>query len=197
MVEGKARNIAQIAAIIVIVSGLLLRSLVGGILVATPLILTVAVNFGIMGALGLPLDTNTSTIAALAVGIGADYAIYFLFRLREEVAREPVFTVALRRALDTSGKAVLFVSSAIAVGYLTLCLSGFSHYVRMGGLIAAAMMVSSTSALVLLPALVDVLRPRFLGIADARIPTLPLHPVPRPATAGEPGSHPEPPHLFE
>jgi predicted RND superfamily exporter protein len=197
MVEGKARNIGQIAAIIVIVSGLLLRSLVGGILVATPLVLTVAVNFGLMGAFGLPLDTNTSTIAALAVGIGADYAIYFLFRLREEVAREPVFTVALRRALDTSGKAVLFVSSAIAVGYLTLCLSGFSHYVRMGGLIAAAMMVSSTSALILLPALVDVLRPRFLGIGEAEVPTLPLRPVPRPATAGEAGSHPEPPHLFE
>jgi predicted RND superfamily exporter protein len=196
MVEGKARNIAQIAAIIVIVSGLLLRSLVGGILVATPLVLTVAVNFGLMGLIGLPLDTNTSTIAALAVGIGADYAIYFLFRLREEVAREPAFTTALRRALGTSGKAVLFVSSAIAVGYLTLCLSGFSHYVRMGGLIAVAMMVSSTSALILLPALVDVLRPRFLGIRDEPVPTLPLRPVPQTAS-GRDASHPQPPHLFE
>src|SRR4030095_17264638 len=64
MVEGKARNILQIAAIIVIVSGILLRSLVGGLLVATPLALTVAVNFGLMGALGLPLDNNTATITA-------------------------------------------------------------------------------------------------------------------------------------
>jgi hypothetical protein len=62
MVEGKARNIAQIAAIIVVVSGLLLRSLVGGILVATPLVLTVAVNFGLMGAFGLPLDTQFSPL---------------------------------------------------------------------------------------------------------------------------------------
>jgi predicted RND superfamily exporter protein len=199
MVEGKARNIAQIAAIIVVVAGLLLRSLVGGILVAIPLALTLAVNFGLMGAIGLPLDTNTATIAALAVGIGADYAIYFLFRLREELATEPVLETALRRALATSGKAVLFVSSAIAVGYLTLCLSGFSHYVRMGSLIAAAMVVSSTSALVLLPALVEVLRPRFLGIRDATVPTLPLGPVPRPApaSAGAPGSEAEPPHLLQ
>jgi predicted RND superfamily exporter protein len=197
MVEGKARNIAQIAAIIIIVSGLLLRSLVGGILVATPLVLTVAVNFGLMGLIGLPLDTNTSTIAALAVGIGADYAIYFLFRLREEVAREPGFTTALRRALQTSGKAVLFVSSAIAVGYLTLCLSGFSHYVRMGGLIAAAMMVSSTSALILLPALVQVLQPRFLGITDEPVPALALRPVPQAAGSRGDPSHTEPPHLFE
>jgi predicted RND superfamily exporter protein len=198
MVEGKARNIAQIALIIVVVSAILLRSLVGGLLVATPLVLTVAVNFGLMGAVGLPLDTNTSTIAALAVGIGADYAIYFLFRLREEIAREPVFAVALRRALATSGKAVLFVSSAIAVGYLTLCLSGFSHYVRMGVLIAAAMMVSATSALVLLPALVEVLRPRFLGIRDTAVPTLGLRPVAQAAHATtEGGSHAEPPHLLQ
>jgi predicted RND superfamily exporter protein len=198
MVQGKARNIAQIVAIIVLVSALLLRSVVGGLLVATPLVLTVAVNFGLMGAVGLPLDTNTSTIAALAVGIGADYAIYFLFRLREELAAEPVFEAALRRALETSGKAVLFVSSAIAVGYLTLCLSGFSHYVRMGGLIAVAMLVSSTSALVLLPALVEVLRPRFLGIHEPVVPTLPLRPVPHPAgEAGAPASHAEPPHLLQ
>ncbi|MGH7893926.1 MAG: efflux RND transporter permease subunit, partial [Candidatus Binatia bacterium] len=139
MVHGKVRNILQIAAIIVVVAGVLLRSVVGGILVATPLALTVAVNFGLMGLFGLPLDTNTSTIAALAVGIGADYAIYFLFRLREELVHEPVLDTALRRALTTSGKAVLFVSSAIAAGYATLCLSAFSHYVRMGALIAVAM----------------------------------------------------------
>jgi predicted RND superfamily exporter protein len=194
MVEGKARNILQIAAIIVIVAGILLRSLVGGLLVATPLALTVAVNFGLMGALGLPLDTNTSTIAALAVGIGADYAIYFLFRLREELVTEPGLSAALRRALSTSGKAVLFVSSAIAAGYLTLCLSGFSHYVRMGGLIAVAMVVSSTSALVLLPALIDVIRPRFLGIEDQAVPALDLRPVP---ASADRASHPEPPHLLQ
>jgi predicted RND superfamily exporter protein len=178
MVEGKARNIAQIAAIIVVISSVLLRSVVGGLLVATPLVLTLAVIFGLMGLLGVPLDTNTSTIAALAVGIGADYAIYFLFRLREELRHEPGFAVALRRALKTSGKAVLFVSSAIAAGYATLCLSGFSHYVRMGGLIAVAMIVSSTSALVLLPALVSMLRPRFLGLGESTVPALPIRPVP-------------------
>jgi len=184
MVHGKVRNIAQIAVIIVLISGILLRSVVGGLLVATPLALTLAVEFGLMGLVGLPLDTNTATIAALAVGIGADYAIYFIFRLREELGREPSLETALRRALVTSGKAVLFVSSAIAAGYLTLCLSGFSHYVRMGALIAAAMVVSSMSTLVLLPALVTILRPRFLGLRDVEVPTLPIRPVPRPATAG-------------
>src|SRR5439155_383698 len=124
MVHGKVRNILQIALITFCIAALLLRSVTGGLLVAMPLALTVAVNFGVMGLLGIPLDTVTSMISAMAVGIGADYAVYFLFRLREELAGGADLDAALGRALTTSGKAVLFVSTAIAVGYATLCLSG-------------------------------------------------------------------------
>jgi len=104
----------------------------------------------------------TSMISAMAVGIGADYAVYFLFRLREELAGGADLDEALGRTLRTSGKAVLFVSSAIAVGYATLCLSGFGLHVQLGSLVALAMIVSSASALILLPAIVARFRPRFL-----------------------------------
>jgi hypothetical protein len=180
MVEGKLRNIAQIAAITIVISGLLLHSALGGLLVAVPLGLTVAVNFGAMGLIGIPLDSVTAAISAMAVGIGADYAMYFLFRVREERATAPTLDAAIGRALGTSGKAVLFVSSAIAVGYATLCLSGFGVHVQLGALVALAMVVSSTSALVLLPAIVARLEPRFVEagraaavpgtIADAALP---------------------------
>jgi predicted RND superfamily exporter protein len=162
MVEGKIRNILQIAAITVIISALLLRSLIGGLLVAVPLALAVAVNFGVMGLLGIPLDTMTSAISAMAVGIGADYAMYFLFRTREELAVGDGLEPALERALMTSGKAVLFVSSAIAFGYATLCLSGFAVHIQLGSLVALAMVVSSASALLLLPSIVSRFRPAFL-----------------------------------
>jgi len=130
----------------------------------------VAVNFGVMGLLGIPLDTVTSAISAMAVGIGADYAIYFLFRVREELARGDDLPAALERALMTSGKAVFFVSSAIAVGYATLCLSGFGLHVQLGSLVALAMVVSSASALVLLPAVIARFRPAFLWGAAAEEP---------------------------
>src|SRR5947209_5247602 len=135
MVHGKLRNIVQIALITLVIASLLLRSLVGGLLVAMPLGLTVAVNFGVMGLLGIPLDTITSAISAMAVGIGADYAIYFLFRVREELAHGGRLEDALERALMTSGKAVFFVSSAIAFGYATLCLSGFGLHVPLASLL--------------------------------------------------------------
>jgi predicted RND superfamily exporter protein len=162
MVHGKIRNIVQIAVITIVISALLLRSLVGGLLVAVPLALAVAVNFGVMGLLGIPLDTMTSAISAMAVGIGADYAMYFLFRTREELTHEADLQTALERSLATSGKAVLFVSSAVAFGYATLCLSGFAVHVQLGALVALAMLVSSASALIVLPAIVARFRPAFL-----------------------------------
>src|SRR5262249_12198443 len=170
MVEGKLRNILQITAITFLVAAMLLRSFVGGLLVVVPLALSVAVNFGVMGLLGIPLDLTTSAISAMAVGIGADYAIYFLFRLREELSARHPLDVAVSRALMTSGKAVLFVSTAIACGYATLCLSGFRMHVQLGSLVALAMLVSSGTALALLPVLVARFRPSFLL---SHVPPLP------------------------
>jgi len=184
MVEGKLRNIAQITAVTIAVSAWLLRSLLGGLLVVLPLALTVVVNFGVMGWLGIPLDMVTSALSAMAVGIGADYAMYLLFRIREETALGDGLEASVRRALSTSGKAVVFVSSAVAAGYATLCLSGFGVHVQLGSLVALAMIVSAASALVLLPSVILAVRPAFI-VARGReraqpsgIPVLPLDPVP-------------------
>jgi predicted RND superfamily exporter protein len=162
MVDGKVLNIVQIAAIILLIASVTLRSVVGGILVAIPLALAVITNFGVMGLFGISLDIGTATISAMAVGIGADYAIYFLFRLREEIEAGRPLEEAVGRTLGTSGMAILFVSSAIAAGYLTLCFSGFGYHVRLGTLVALAMAVSSAASLTVLPALVLAMRPAFL-----------------------------------
>jgi predicted RND superfamily exporter protein len=169
MVEGKMLNIVQVTTIILIVASLTLRSALGGLLVAIPLALAVVTNFAVMGLFGIPLDIGTSTISAMAVGIGADYAVYFIFRLREELAVSDSLTAALERTLQTSGKAILFVSSAIAGGYLTLSFSGFGYHIRLGTLVALAMAVSSLATLTVVPALLLVIRPRFIMASAASI----------------------------
>lgn len=162
MVDGKIRNIGQIALLTWLVASILLRSFVGGALVVVPLALAVAVNFGVMGLLGIRLDSFTSAIAAMAVGIGADYAMYYLFRAREELSSGRSLTEAIAMSLATSGKAIVFVSTAIAAGYATLCLSGFGIHIRLGSMVALAMLTSSAAALLLLPAILTVVRPAFL-----------------------------------
>ena len=52
-----------------------------------PIVVTMIVLFGALGWTGIRLDMGSATIIAMAAGIGADYAIYFLYRLREEYRR--------------------------------------------------------------------------------------------------------------
>jgi len=74
------------------------------------------------------------------------------------------------RALVTSGTAIFFVSSAVALGYLVLVCSGFKGWVHLGGLTALIMALASAAAVMVLPALVMLLRPRFVFPAAAQPP---------------------------
>lgn len=163
MVQDKLLNIAQIAGVVLVISSLIFRSVFAGLLVLLPLLLTVLFNFGLMGWSGILLNIPTSLTSAMAVGIGADYAIYLIFRLREELAREPDARLAVRRVLFTAGEAILFVATAVAAGYGVLLLSpGFYIHMWLAILIASAMLVSALAALLLIPALVLSLRPSFM-----------------------------------
>lgn len=153
VVEGKLAHILQVAGVTFVVASLLLQSLLAGLLVVVPVLLAVAVDFGVMGTLGLPLDVVTAPVTALGIGIGADYAAYFLFRLREELEREETFADAMRSTFETSGKAIVFVASAITVGYAALCVSSFSVHRQIGGLVAVAMFAAALASLTVLPSL--------------------------------------------
>ena len=119
VVREKIRNMVQVSAIIVLLSALALRSIVGAVFVLVPLPSRSCITVGIMGWSGIWLSMSTSAVLAMGVSIGADFAIYLIFRLREEL---PTASLAegVRRALVTSGSAIFFVSSAVALGYLVL-----------------------------------------------------------------------------
>jgi len=161
VVREKIRNIAQVAAIIFILSAVALRSLVGGVFVLLPLAVALGLTVGVMGWSGVWLSMSTSAFMAMGVSIGADFAIYLIFRLREELARGALAD-SVRRALVTSGSAIFFVSSAVALGYLVLVFSGFKAWVHLGGLTALMMGLASVAAVTVLPALVMLLRPRVI-----------------------------------
>ena len=163
MVHGKILNIAQIAAVVFVISSLVFRSLLAGLMVLLPLMMAVAANFGVMGFFGMYLNIANSLSSAMAVGIGADYAIYLIYRLREELRNGLNETDAVRLVLSTAGKACLFVAIAISVGYGVLLFSfGFNIHIWLATLIATAMMVSVFAALFLIPALVLTFKPGFV-----------------------------------
>jgi predicted RND superfamily exporter protein len=159
---GKLLNMLVVLAVIYLVSSVIMRSAVVGLYVVTPIVVTMIVLFGTLGWTGVRLDMGSASIIAMAAGVGADYAIYFLFRLREEHRRLPDDAAAVGAALQTSGRAILFVASAIAAGFACMAWSPYLGMELFGTLMPAAMLVSCLAALTLMPVLVLRLRPRFI-----------------------------------
>ena len=159
----KVLNIVLVLVAIYVISSLVLRSPLGGLYVIMPLATSVALLFGLLGWTGTRLDMGSSSVIAMAAGVGADYAIYFLYRLREERARHATDAEALHAALQTSGRAVLFVAASIGAGFSVLGIGSSYLGLRLFGfLMPAAMAISCLAALSLMPVVVLRTRPRFV-----------------------------------
>ena len=169
MVRSKLLNILQILGCVFVLTSLVFRSLLAGLLILTPLVATVFANFGFMGLAGIPLSIPTALVSAMAVGIAADYAIYLAYRMREELRSDVPETEAIRRAFMSAGKATIFVSTAVAGGFGLLVTSwGFNVHLWMGLLIALAMIVSAYATLTVFASLLLTLRPKFIFNGKAR-----------------------------
>ncbi len=129
------------------------RSLKFGLVGASPLVLTLLVNFGLMGYGHIPLDDATLMIAPLAIGIGVDYAIHFTSRFRRELARHAHVANALLETYRTTGVAILINALSVGLGFAVLLFGDVVPVQRFGLLVALAMLVSASAALTLLPAL--------------------------------------------
>jgi predicted RND superfamily exporter protein len=168
VVQEKLENILQVGAVIFILSSLVFRSIVGGLLVLAPLCCAAIVNMGLMGWFGTWLSFATATYTSMGVSLGADFAIYLLFRVREEGREGASFDEAVRTALLTSGRAIFFVASAIAAGYATLVASGFVPWRQLGVYVSLMMASSAVATVTLVPALLLLNPPRFLAAPAGR-----------------------------
>lgn len=167
VVTGQISSILSSVVMVWLLCMIIFRSVIGGFITIIPLSLTVLINFAAMGFLGIPLEVGTSIVANVAVGIGVDYAIHFLTRFRYEFnalnlpnTYEGFFRAAVETAIS-SGQAILFNAMSVAIGFLVLVFSTFVPLIRLGALVAAVMFISSFGSMVLLPAILVTLRPKF------------------------------------
>ncbi len=140
-----------------------LKSITGGLISITPIVLTVLFNFAIMAYFNIPLDNATMMIASIAIGIGIDYSIHFTNRFKEEFARNKNATQALEKTLTTTGRAILINALSVAAGFIILLFAQLIPIQRFGWLTATTMFFSSFSAITFLPALILITRARFIG----------------------------------
>ena len=156
---------SQISTIGVVLLGIgvmflvLFRSLSLSLIGIAPNILAATTVLGMMGLLGIPLDMMTITVAAITIGIAVDNSIHYIYRFREEFAKNGDYLETLRICHANIGRAVLYTSTTIIFGFSILVLSNFFPTVYFGLLTALAMFIALLGALTLLPKLILIFKP--------------------------------------
>jgi hypothetical protein len=127
---------------VLILATALTRSFLGGLVCVVPCGAAVLVVFGFMGASSIPLGIATSMFAAIAIGVGDDYAIHLWESAR---SRSP------EGAVSSVGPAILIDALAVGVGFGVLVLSQVPTNARLGALLAIAIAACLGATLALLP----------------------------------------------
>ena len=152
LMQGQITSLLIALLAVALIIGLIFRSFYLGLLSAVPLGLTLSINFGLMGWAGIALDTATTLVASIAIGIGIDYTIHLVSRFRLERKKGNSPRLALIKATKTTGEAITYNAIAVAVGFGVLLTSTFTPVATLGALVALTMVISASAALTILSA---------------------------------------------
>ncbi|MFO0576770.1 MAG: MMPL family transporter [Polyangia bacterium] len=120
------------------------RSLGLAILSMAPAVMALLVVFGGLGLLGRPIDLGTSLVGSIVTSSGADFAMHYIWYLRQRPAREVVPTV---------GPVIFTTAVLLGLGMGVMMLGGAPPIRLFGGLSCAGMVLSAAFTFLLVPAL--------------------------------------------
>jgi predicted RND superfamily exporter protein len=160
--RGQLRSLAISLVLVFLVTSLVFRSFQAGLYCVFPLGGAVILVFGFMAYFGIELNTATSMLTSILIGVGIDYTIHFLWHYRQFVREGMDAQEAVIQTLTTSGKGIIFNAFSVMVGFIILMVSGFLPIFFFGFVIIFSIGMCLIGALALLPALVVWTKPRFI-----------------------------------
>jgi predicted RND superfamily exporter protein len=146
------------AAGIFLLLSLAFQSPLLGAIALVPNGLPIFVVLGLLGWAGVRINMGTAMIAAVSLGLSVDSSIHYITRFRRHLADGGMAT-ALETAHRTAGRAMIFSTLALAVGFLALTSSGFMPTVSFGWLSCLTLLGGLAGNLVVLPVLLTLLAP--------------------------------------
>lgn len=129
-----------------------------GLLALLPNLLPVAIYYGTLGLLGIPLNLSTSLIGSIALGIAVDDTVHYLARFNLEARRRGDETEATVATLKSVIRPVTWTTVGLCLGFLAFTLSDTRSQQQFGVLAAFTMAVAWFLELTLSPALSSSLR---------------------------------------
>jgi hypothetical protein len=154
----------SLALAMVFISGLLvltLGSVQAGLMSIIPNMIPATLAFGLMGLMGIPLDTDTLMIAPLIIGIAVDDTIHFITHYRMALAKHSDMRLALVDTIKQVGQAVTYTSLVLGCGFFMLSFSNYLGLAKVGAFGSLAIFVALLCDLLFFPALIMVFKPKF------------------------------------
>ena len=127
------------------------------------------VGLGLVGLLGhvTSIPNVAPTLATMVgLGVGIDYALFIVFRHRDQIHRGMDVDESIALAMATSGSAVVFAGLTVIVALLALLVARVPLLGAMGYAAALTVAVAVLTAITLLPAV--------LAVLGRRVDALPL-----------------------
>ncbi len=163
--QAEMRVLPLVGLLLVFVFG----SLVGAVLPLAAGLLAVTAGIACMLLLAQitpVLGFARNVVVMVGLGVAIDYSLFILSRFRRQVGTGSVAD-ALAHTLATTGRAVLFSGTAVAVGLLSMMFLGLSHVGSMGLAGTIVVVLSVAYAMTFLPGLLAVLGP---GVDSLKLP---------------------------
>ncbi len=161
--DNHVRSLLLSLVFVWIAAAMMFRSILAGALSLIPVGMALLLVYAVMGFGGIWLGIGTSMFAAIAIGLGIDFSIHTLDRMKELIMnRQGDFDERMADLFPSTGRALFFNFAALALGFLVLTTSEVPPLIRFGLLVAVAVTTSFIASMTILPAIGKVLQPAFL-----------------------------------
>jgi predicted RND superfamily exporter protein len=154
IIIGKIINIIANVLLIWAICAVAFRSVRLGLVSVIPLSMATLATFGLMGHFGIRLDTATAVLTGISVGVGVDFAIHFISRLKRESLLTGRMDQAVGATMIGAGRAIVFDATSNVLGFVTFMFSGFAPVRTLGVLVCFTMVSCLVLTLLLVPAII-------------------------------------------
>ena len=139
------------------------QSFHAGWLMVLPMLFSTLLTYAYMGAANIGISVNTVPVIAVGVGVGIDYAVYFMDRIREEMAHCRDIHKSVINAVATTGYAVSFTAATLVAGVIMwIFMSDLRFQSDAAVLLSFMLIVNAIAAMLIVPAWCVVFKPHFL-----------------------------------
>jgi predicted RND superfamily exporter protein len=154
MVWGMLQSFMGSFVIVFIMMAILFRSPIWALVCMVPLVITIAVIYGIIGLIGKDYDMPVAVLSALTLGMAVDFAIHFLERARASYYRTGSWQKSAGVMFGEPARAIARNVLVIAIGFLPLLAAPLIPYKTVGIFLCAIMALSGAVTLLALPAII-------------------------------------------